>query len=129
MAIDELAFQLIQALGSLGSMLGGVHAAKQLSLAEQQEAIEQILAAERLDIINESLVGNITGRIQGGVKRLSDAYDNPANNRQDIEKEKTIAKHEICNALQDIKEMNNGELPGKYLKDQWESFGCSSYSS
>ncbi len=123
--IAQTMFELLQALGSVGSMLGGVYAAKQLTLDQQNQAIKQIEEAENLGIIDDSLLKNIANRVKKSVKRLSDAYNNPSSSRQDIDREKEIARHEICLALQDIMEFNRGALPGDYLQGQWDSFNCS----
>lgn len=124
--MEETIFQLLTALGSLGSMLGGAQAYSQLTHKEQEEIIKEVQSRENLGVIDEGLLKNITTRVKKAVKRLSDAYDNPSNTRQDIEREKEIARHEVCHSLRDIVELNVGTLSEEYLQKQWQSFRCDS---
>lgn len=128
MSIQETAFQLITALGSLGSLLGGIKALNEMTYEEQREIINEFSNAANYGVIDETLLGNMTNKVKKSVKRLSDSYADPTNNSQDINKEKEIAKFSICLHLKDIKDLNEGELPTEYLKAIWKSFGCAASS-
>jgi hypothetical protein len=129
MPINEVILQLIDSLGALGSMVGGVHAAQQMTQARRSQIATEVVSAVGLGVIDEALLGNMSNRVKQAVKRLTDAYGNPANNDQALDEEKKIAKHKVCKYLQDIRSFNKGTLPqipmlSDYLNEQWESFGC-----
>lgn len=132
MSVNEIIFQLIDALGALGSLASGAQAVQQMTQARRSQIAAEVASAAALGVIDETLLGNMTNRVKGAVKRLADAYQNPGNNDQDLTREKEIAKSEVCKRLRDIKEFNKGNLPklpllSDYLNEQWESFGCSDH--
>lgn len=125
MLLNETIVQLLTALGNIGSIIGGVQAAATLLTDKQKVTlITEFESVVNLGVIDETLLGNISNRAKEASDRLSDAYKNRANNPQDLNREKVIAREEVCRYLKDVKEFNEDVLPLDYLKKLWRSFGC-----
>jgi hypothetical protein len=129
MPINEVILQLIDSLGALGGIVGGAHAAQQMTQARRAEIATEVVSAARLGVIDEELLGNISNKVKEAVKRLADAYGDRGNSDQALEEEKKIAQHKVCKYLKDIRFFNQGTLPkipklSDYLNEQWQSFGC-----
>ena len=99
---------------------------KNLRIESKVSQKAQVEAAARF-IISSSILDayrrNINNAEDRFAKVITDIVPTPAQKDQEAK----IARAEICSALQNIKDLNEGVLPDEDLETYWRQFRCDSF--
>jgi hypothetical protein len=94
-------------------------AAQLVSDTGAQNAVKQIIDQDLLDALDQNLK-NARNRVR---RALLDVRNTPNQKDQEI----AIARAEVCNTLQTIKDWNGGNLPSAVLDALWQSNRCDQF--
>ncbi len=81
-------------------------------------------ANQLTSMMSQTILNATIDKIKREEIRLTKAIQDIHNTQKDIENEKNIARKEICEILNFIKEHHRGTLPGEYLNNLFWSFQC-----
>jgi len=130
----ETAGLLIAAISALSSMIIAGINARQEQREVRKERLKELenrahtplkIGGKQLEkVIDYDTLKTLTNRIQSSVNELNEVLGNK--NVSDTEQEIALAKarKEICQALLQIRSLNENELPTKTLWNYWKSHQC-----
>lgn len=130
----EAAGLLIAAISALSSMIiAGINARREhrevkkekLRKLEKRAKTPLKIGGKQLEkVIDDETLKTLTSRIQNSVSELNEVLGdkNAGDNEQKIALAK--AKSQICQALQQIRMLNENDLPTKTLWNYWNSHQC-----
>lgn len=75
-------------------------------------------------VIDDALLNALSSNIQSKLDHLATILVDDAASWADKAKSIEAAEKEVCSSLTKIRDLNQGELPTKRLKNLWDSHGC-----
>jgi len=130
----ETAGLLIASISALSSMIIAGINARQEQREVRKDRLKQLenraktplkIGGKQLEnVIDDDTLKTLTNRIQSSVDELNKVFGDK--NASDTEQEFVLAKarKEICQALRQIRSLNENDLPTKTLWNYWKSHQC-----
>jgi DNA gyrase/topoisomerase IV subunit A len=102
----------------------GVKLQEEIVSSDKMRADISNAAKQLVSIMSQKILNAAINKIKLEESRLTKVIKDGQNTLQDIEKEKEIARREICEILSFMKEHHSRTLPGEYLNNLFRSFHC-----
>jgi len=89
----------------------------------QELDIDDVTPLIALLVIDPELLGVLNDKVKKAIGAYKDCIRVASRPQEDAACDRK-AERDVCDSLNRIMDRNDGELPTRYLQNQWKSFGC-----